>query len=215
MFTVSVVLVNRYSVGWTTPYGYVSEDLEPKCLLSTCYCPCSAHRTTHCQHEKRLRRSGFSVFFVSTPPHLSTPLVISANLPPRTILVPFPTNRLASSALRALEVDTELSPLVHRAFSLDYPRRLDGSYEEEEQNAPDENADTTGRSCPVSSVTNDHDDDLSDENRTILRTEYKATTNRMLRVAVNGFMESLGVVLEVMEELDVDVLAHSLERENV
>ncbi len=41
---------------------------------------------------------------------------------------------------------------------------------------------------------------------TILRTEYDATTNRMLRVAVNGFMESLGVVLQVMEELDVDVL---------
>ena len=28
----------------------------------------------------------------------------------------------------------------------------------------------------------------------------------MLRVAVNGFMESLGVVLGVMERLDVDVL---------
>lgn len=28
----------------------------------------------------------------------------------------------------------------------------------------------------------------------------------MLRVAVNGFMESLSVVLGVMEELDVDVL---------
>ena len=41
---------------------------------------------------------------------------------------------------------------------------------------------------------------------TVLRTEYKATTNRMLRVAVNGFMESLGVVLGVMEELDVDVI---------
>lgn len=40
----------------------------------------------------------------------------------------------------------------------------------------------------------------------VLRTQYKATTNRMLRVAVNGFMESLGVVLGVMEELDVDVL---------
>ena len=40
----------------------------------------------------------------------------------------------------------------------------------------------------------------------VLRTEYKATTNRMLRVAVNGFMESVGVVLGVMEELDVDVL---------
>lgn len=41
---------------------------------------------------------------------------------------------------------------------------------------------------------------------TILRTEYKATTNRMLRVAVNGLMESLSVVIGVMEELDVDVL---------
>jgi EKC/KEOPS complex subunit PCC1/LAGE3 len=28
----------------------------------------------------------------------------------------------------------------------------------------------------------------------------------MLRVAVNSFMESLGVILGVMEELDVDVL---------
>lgn len=40
----------------------------------------------------------------------------------------------------------------------------------------------------------------------ILETTYRATTNRMLRVAVNGFMESLSVVLGVMEELDVDVL---------
>jgi EKC/KEOPS complex subunit PCC1/LAGE3 len=46
----------------------------------------------------------------------------------------------------------------------------------------------------------------SEAGETILRTEYKATTNRMLRVAVNGFMESLSVVLGVMEELDVDVL---------
>lgn len=155
------------------------------------------------------------MFFVSTSQRPFTTLIISANLPPRTILVPFPTNHLASSALRALEVDAELSPLVRRAFSLDYPQRLDGSYEEEEYNAPDENTDTEGKSCPVSSVPNDHDDEFSDENRTVLRTEYKAKTNRMLRVAVNGFMESLGLVLGVMEELDVDVLAHSLERENV
>lgn len=46
----------------------------------------------------------------------------------------------------------------------------------------------------------------NDEDRTVLRTEYKATTNRMLRVAVNGFFESLNVVVQVMEELDVDVL---------
>jgi EKC/KEOPS complex subunit PCC1/LAGE3 len=46
----------------------------------------------------------------------------------------------------------------------------------------------------------------SSTEQTLLRTEYQATTNRMLRVAVNGFMESLRLVLEVMEELDVDVL---------
>ena len=45
-----------------------------------------------------------------------------------------------------------------------------------------------------------------------MRTEYKATTNRMLRVAVNGFMESLSVVLGIMEELDVDVFAAELEK---
>jgi EKC/KEOPS complex subunit PCC1/LAGE3 len=40
----------------------------------------------------------------------------------------------------------------------------------------------------------------------ILAVEYAATTDRMLRVAVNGFFESLGVVLHCMEELDVDVV---------
>jgi len=40
----------------------------------------------------------------------------------------------------------------------------------------------------------------------VLRAKYIATTNRMLRVAVNGFMESLTLVLEVMEQLDEDVL---------
>jgi EKC/KEOPS complex subunit PCC1/LAGE3 len=48
---------------------------------------------------------------------------------------------------------------------------------------------------------------VNSSEETILRTEYKATTNRMLRVAVNGFMESLSVVLGIMEELDVDVLS--------
>ena len=57
------------------------------------------------------------------------------------------------------------------------------------------------RSFTTISVANTHSAD-----ETVLRTEYKATTNRMLRVAVNGFLESLGVVLGVMEELDVDVL---------
>lgn len=55
----------------------------------------------------------------------------------------------------------------------------------------------------------------SSQANTILRTEYKATTNRMLRVAVNGFMESLSVVLGVMEELDVDVLGMEVDKEEV
>jgi EKC/KEOPS complex subunit PCC1/LAGE3 len=52
--------------------------------------------------------------------------------------------------------------------------------------------------------------DSVEEMKTVLETTYRATTNRMLRVAVNGFMESLGVVLGVMEELDVDVLKEEL-----
>lgn len=43
----------------------------------------------------------------------------------------------------------------------------------------------------------------------ILKVDYQATTNRMLRVAVNSFMESLRLVVEVMEALDSDVLAHT------
>ncbi|KAM0281943.1 hypothetical protein ACHAQH_003289 [Verticillium albo-atrum] len=43
----------------------------------------------------------------------------------------------------------------------------------------------------------------------ILEVHYKATTNRMLRVAVNSFMDSLKLVIEVMEQLDADVLEQS------
>lgn len=86
--------------------------------------------------------------------------------------IPFPTPRLASTALKALQVDPELSPLVQRHFSI-------GSTLSTE---PEESAQ-------------------------VLRVEYQATTNRMLRVAVNSFMEGLKLVLEVMEQLDVDVLA--------
>src|ERR1700743_2561601 len=93
--------------------------------------------------------------------------------------VPLLDHRLASTAMRALQVDAELSPLVRRSFSLVEVDAANGNVVEE-----------TG----------------SGFHETILRTEYRATTNRMLRVAVNGFMESLGVVLQVMEELDVDVL---------
>jgi len=83
---------------------------------------------------------------------------------------------LASAALQALRVDQELSPLVRRSFTTVSASILNGA------------------------------DSIAGLGETILRTEYKATTNRMLRVAVNGFMESLNVVLGVMEELDVDVL---------
>ena len=44
----------------------------------------------------------------------------------------------------------------------------------------------------------------------MLRVDYVATTNRMLRVATNSFMESLGLVFEVMEKMDVGVLEGSL-----
>jgi EKC/KEOPS complex subunit PCC1/LAGE3 len=78
--------------------------------------------------------------------------------------------------MQALQVDKELSPLVRRSFSI----------------VP-----------PATEIANGFTPRYE---KTVLRTEYKATTNRMLRVAVNGFMESLTVVLGVMEELDVDVL---------
>ncbi|KAI1374069.1 Pcc1-domain-containing protein [Hypoxylon crocopeplum] len=91
-----------------------------------------------------------------------------------TIEVPFPTPRLASVALKALQVDKELSPLVKRTFSIEPPTEATA------------NGDVGGN---------------------VLRTEYKATTNRMLRVAVNSFMDSVNLVLEVMQELDTDVLA--------
>lgn len=97
--------------------------------------------------------------------------------------VPLPTARLASFALQTLEVDKELSPLVCRSFEL-----------------------LSSAAANKSVVNGQAVDPLQWEEETVLRTEYKATTNRMLRVAVNGFMESLGTVLGVMEELDIDIL---------
>lgn len=88
----------------------------------------------------------------------------------RTLDIPFPTARLANTALQAIAVDPELSPLVRRHFSL-------------------VQADESGA-----------------EDAQILKVDYKATTNRMLRVAVNSFMDSLKLVVEVMEQLDTDVL---------
>ena len=97
----------------------------------------------------------------------------------RAISIPLPTHRLASSALRALQVDAELSPLVRRSFLL----------------APS----TTGELISHGN--------LIVETTRVLLVDYKATTNRMLRVAVNGFMESFRVVLDIMEQLDMDVLS--------
>lgn len=121
------------------------------------------------------------------------------------ISVPLPTHRLASSALRALSVDVELSPLVHGSFSLAPPDAPYGVNANESTNA-DAGARLNGDSPLAIGA------ELAGDNEglTVLRTEYKATTNRMLRVAVNGFMESLRVVLGVMEELDVDVLAEEV-----
>lgn len=51
-------------------------------------------------------------------------------------------------------------------------------------------------------------EESSDEAQ-VLKVEYKATTNRMLRVAVNSFMDSVKLVVEVMQQLDVDVLAQA------
>ncbi|KAL9012065.1 MAG: hypothetical protein Q9173_003145 [Seirophora scorigena] len=114
------------------------------------------------------------------------------------IAIPLPTHRLASSALRALQVDAELSPLVRRSFSLVSP-------DESRSNA------WNGLGGAQSSIANPAEEPASGDipvgEKTVLRTEYQATTNRMLRVSVNGFLESMGVVLGTMQELDVDVLA--------
>ncbi len=50
------------------------------------------------------------------------------------------------------------------------------------------------------------DNTTGDSDRTVLRTTYEAATNRMLRVSVNAFLDSVGLVVEVMGGLDVDVL---------
>ena len=119
----------------------------------------------------------------------------------RTISIPLPTHHLASSALRALSVDAELSPLVRRVFSLTAPKTTNSTTLDNAVVASSGVHLNEEASSPA--VTNGTE---ADERLTVLHTEYKATTNRMLRVAVNGFMESLGVVLGIMEELDIDVL---------
>jgi EKC/KEOPS complex subunit PCC1/LAGE3 len=90
--------------------------------------------------------------------------------------IPFPTAHLARTALRALAVDKELSSLVTRTYSLDSP----------------------SSSSPETHGSNE-------AGQTVLVVKYAATTNRMLRVSVNGFFDGLQTVLHVMEELDLDV----------
>jgi EKC/KEOPS complex subunit PCC1/LAGE3 len=97
---------------------------------------------------------------------------LTSGLECRVIDVPFPDERLAKIALRALSVDKELSPLVNRTFEV---------------------VDVSG------------DKDAAATSKTVLTVVYRATTNRMLRVSVNGFWESLRLVVQVMEDLDVDV----------
>ncbi len=107
--------------------------------------------------------------------------------PKSVINVPFPSQRLANIAFRALSVDQELSPLVRRSFSL-----------------------TPAPSLPTGPRAGGDVNSSEGENvppRTVLKILYRASTNRMLRVAVNGFFESIGVVLNVMEELDVDMIS--------
>ncbi|KAI4115584.1 MAG: hypothetical protein LQ345_003842 [Seirophora villosa] len=114
------------------------------------------------------------------------------------IAIPLPTHRLASSALRALQVDAELSPLVRRSFSLVSP---------DESRSDARNGLGGAQSSNANPAEEPASGDVPVEEKTVLRTEYQATTNRMLRVSVNGFLESMGVVLGIMQELDVDVLA--------
>lgn len=121
----------------------------------------------------------------------------------RILSIPLPTHRLASSALRALQVDQELSPLVRRTFSLTTP---EWSHTDKNQSEIEGSVNTKSKneSAIEPSAT------ISEQDKNVLRVQYLATTNRMLRVAVNGFMESLGVVLDVMGELDVDILSEDL-----
>lgn len=99
--------------------------------------------------------------------------------------VPFPTARLSSIAIKAITVDKELSPLVRREFSTVNVASASGG---------------AGGAGGVDVS----DDDVTGQN--VMRVLYKATTNRMLRVSVNSFMDSLSLILEVMERLDADVL---------
>lgn len=133
----------------------------------------------------------------SKAPH--RPQILTALGHSRTISIPFPTARLAHTALRALRVDKELSPLVRRSFDLASPL----SSSTVTRSSTDQ---TTSPADPApTKSTAEATPPAQDDEKTVLVTHYAATTNRMLRVATNGFFESAGVVLAAMRELDVDV----------
>ncbi|GAB7365666.1 hypothetical protein MBLNU230_g7007t1 [Neophaeotheca triangularis] len=142
---------------------------------------------------------------------MASTTVNDANYPcSLTIHIPFPTHRLASAALGTLSVDRELSDLVTRSFTLVAPDAAQSVQSDPLKGSLLVNAAPTEPVQPSDSSTIATEKlpnaTSADESKTVLRTEYKATTNRMLRVAVNGFFESLGVIVHVMEELDSDVL---------
>lgn len=126
--------------------------------------------------------------------------------------MPFPTSRLANVALHTLAVDEELSPLVRRSFALDVQQdgecpqaaldsslhvRVSGDEGESLRLGPEQMHDREERADSK---------DVGSLQRNVLVTEYRATTDRMLRVSVNGFFESLAVIISSMRELDEDVV---------
>ncbi|KAF2172456.1 hypothetical protein M409DRAFT_17688 [Zasmidium cellare ATCC 36951] len=131
-----------------------------------------------------------------------------------TVYVPFPSHRLAKAAAQTLSVDPELSKLVTRSFSLvkslpDSATAVQGDTFKASlvvNAAPTQPIQEPSTSGPVGSLENGQKEVEAEMEPTILKTEYSATTNRMLRVAVNGFFDSLGTVIQVMEELDTDVI---------
>lgn len=103
-------------------------------------------------------------------------------------------------------MDQELSPLVRRHFAVVEPTHAAPNAVGSD---PFRASLLTG-AAPEQSLAmpaqQDRESRASEDGKTILRTTYRATTNRMLRVSVNGFFESMAVVLQVMEELDTDVV---------
>ncbi|KXT10909.1 hypothetical protein AC579_3481 [Pseudocercospora musae] len=124
-----------------------------------------------------------------------------------TVYIPFPSNRLAKAALRTLSVDPELSSLVERSFTLVTAVPDSQCVVQHDTFKASLLANAAPAEPTHATATKEGEGvQLDDPAATILKTEYKATTNRMLRVSVNGFFESLGTVIQVMEELDIDVV---------